>query len=307
MSRALVICGPTASGKSQLALAVAEQLGGEIVNADSRQIYRGMSVGTGMPPQSAFERVPHHLYGFVDPGQRYSAARYVEDADAAITAIAGRGNLPIVVGGTGFYIEALVGTMPLDRPPGDEALRARLRREAHVHSRKVLWEWLAAISRKRADATRPSDGYRILRALESALMERTETNSTVGRASLRPKLESAVVVLRVHRPMLAMRIAQRVADMFARGLIEEAQSVRAAAADAPALSGLGYAEALAVVDGLATRAEALALTIRRTERYAKRQQTWFRRMRAVDVVEADDLDVALRAIVARARERLAPA
>src|SRR6202011_3293341 len=105
-------------GKSQLALAVAEQLGGEIVNADSRQIYRGMSVGTGMPEPAAFERVAPHLYGFVDPGQRYSAARYVEDADAAITAIVGRGNLPIVVGGTGFYIEALVGTMPLDRPPG---------------------------------------------------------------------------------------------------------------------------------------------------------------------------------------------
>jgi tRNA dimethylallyltransferase len=95
--------------------------------------------------------------------------------------------------------------------------------------------------------------------------------------------------------------------MFARGLIEEAQTVRAATQDAPALSGLGYAEALAVVDGLATQSEALALTIRRTERYAKRQQTWFRRMSVVDLVDADDLDVALRAIVARARERLAPA
>jgi len=307
VSRALVICGPTASGKSQTALGVAEELGGEIINADSRQIYRGMSIGTGMPPPSAFERAPHHLYGFVDPEQRYSAVRYVHDADAAIAAITARGHLPIVVGGTGFYIEALVGTMPLDRPPGDEALRARLRREAQVHPREVLWEWLAAISKTRAEATRPSDSYRILRALESALVERTEPNDSSDRDSLRPKLKSAVVVLRVHRAAIAARIAQRVTAMFAHGLIEEAQAVRAAARDAPALSGLGYAEALAVVDGLATRAEALALTIRRTERYAKRQQTWFRRMSAADMVDADDLEVALRTIVARAREKLAPA
>jgi len=307
VSRALVICGPTASGKSQTALGVAEELGGEIINADSRQIYRGMSIGTGMPPPSAFERAPHHLYGFVDPEQRYSAVRYVHDADAAIAAITARGHLPIVVGGTGFYIEALVGTMPLDRPPGDEALRARLRREAQVHPREVLWEWLAAISKTRAEATRPSDSYRILRALESALVERTEPNDSSDRDSLRPKLKSAVVVLRVHRAAIAARIAQRVTAMFAHGLIEEAQAVRAAARDAPALSGLGYAEALAVVDGLATRAEALTLTIRRTERYAKRQQTWFRRMSAADMVDADDLEVALRTIVARAREKLAPA
>jgi tRNA dimethylallyltransferase len=197
--------------------------------------------------------------------------------------------------------------MPLDRPPGDEALRARLRREAHAHPREVLWEWLAAISPTRAEATRPGDGYRILRALESALTARTETHATSDRDSLRPKLESAVVVLRVHRAALAMRIAQRVTAMFAGGLIDEAQVIRAAARDAPALSGLGYAEALAVVDGLATRTEALALTIRRTERYAKRQQTWFRRMRSVDIVDADDSGAALRTIVTRAREKLAPA
>jgi tRNA dimethylallyltransferase len=122
VERALIICGPTSSGKSEIALALAAQMRGEIVNADSRQVYRGMDIGTGMPPRSAFDLVPHHLYGFVDPSQRYSAARYVLDADAAIAAICARGGLPIVVGGTGFYIEALMGTMTLDRPPGDDAL-----------------------------------------------------------------------------------------------------------------------------------------------------------------------------------------
>jgi tRNA dimethylallyltransferase len=298
VSRALVICGPTSSGKSEIALAVAQQLGGEIVNADSRQIYKGMSIGAGIPPRSALELVPHHLYGFVDPQERYSAARYVHDAEAAINAITGRGHLPTIVGGTGFYIEALLGTMTLDRPPGDEA---------QVHAPEVLWEWLATLSRTRAASIRPSDPYRILRALEGVLIARAQTNAMVERASFRRKLECVVIVLRVQRAVLAQRIARRVQDMFVNGLVEEAQAIRAAAHDAPALSGVGYAEALALLDGRATRAEAIALTIRRTERYAKRQQTWFRHMSATDVVDADDADLARRSIITRARERLAPA
>ncbi|HEV2879130.1 MAG TPA: tRNA (adenosine(37)-N6)-dimethylallyltransferase MiaA, partial [Candidatus Eremiobacteraceae bacterium] len=253
MTRALVICGPTSSGKSEIALAIAEQLGGEIVNADSRQIYRGMSIGTGMPSQTAFERIQHHLYGFVDPGQRYSAARYTHDADAAISAIAARGRLPVVVGGTGFYIEALVGTMPLDRPPGDEVLRERLRREAQMHPPDVLWEWLSVLSPDRAASTRRSDPYRILRALESALIERTEIE-TSEHAPQRPKLEYVIAVLQLPRSVLRTRITQRVHEMFALGLVNEAQAVRAYTADAPALSGLGYAEALTMLDGLTTPA-----------------------------------------------------
>jgi tRNA dimethylallyltransferase len=305
VTRALVICGPTSSGKSEVALAIAEQLGGEIVNADSRQIYRGMSIGTGMPSQTAFERIPHHLYGFVDPGERYSAARYTHDADAAISAIAARGRLPVVVGGTGFYIEALVGTMPLDRPPGDEVLRERLRREVQMHPPDVLWEWLRVLSPERAASTRRSDPYRILRALESVLIERTEIE-TSEHAPQRPKLDCIIAVLQLPRGVLRTRIVQRVHEMFARGLVNEAQAVRAHTVDAPALSGLGYAEALAMFDGLTTPAEAVALTIRRTERYAKRQETWFRRMRATHVVDANNADVALSTIAALAREKLAP-
>ncbi len=307
MPHAFIIGGPTSSGKSEIALAVAEQLGGEIVNADSRQIYRGLSIGTGMPSQRALERVPHHLYAFVDPAKRYSAARYVSDAAAAVDDIAARGRIPIVVGGTGFYIEALTGTMPLDRPPGDEALRARLRREATIHPAQALWDWLAALSPARAAQTRSSDSYRILRALEGALIQRTEPPQPHVSESRRPIDACAIFVLRVPRSSLRARIAQRVADMFDRGLIDEARSVRARAPFAPALSGLGYAQALDVLDGLSTASEALAATIRRTEHYAKRQETWFRRIRTADMVDAEDPAAATRAIVARARERLAHA
>jgi tRNA dimethylallyltransferase len=306
VSGALIICGPTSSGKSEIALAVARELDGEIVNADSRQIYRGMSIGTGSPPQSARERVAHHLYDFVAPAQRYSAARYVRDADAVIHQIESRGRLPIVVGGTGFYIEALAGMMPLDRPPGDDELRARLRDEALVHSTDVLWQWLAAIAPARAAQTKRGDSYRILRALEGVLSARIEPSDS-GLSPRPLDLKCEIVVLRVARSVLRERIEQRVRGMFAHGLVAEAAAVRADASDAPALSGLGYAEALAYHDGRATHAEALASTIHRTRRYAKRQETWFRRIIRAHVVDAEDARAATRAIVALAREKLAPA
>ncbi len=306
MSSALIICGPTSSGKSEIALAVARQLGAEIVNADSRQIYRGMSIGTGMPSPSARELVPHHLYAFVDPAQRYSAARYVHDAGVAISSIKARGRLPIVVGGTGFYIEALAGTMRLDRPPGDDFVRARLRDEALVHPTDVLWQWLKAIAPARAAQTKRGDSYRILRALEGVLVDRME-RPPGAKATAHAPLECEIVVLRVARGVLRERIAQRAREMFAHGLIAEAEAVRARAPDAPALSGLGYAEALALLDGTATLGEALASTIRRTQRYAKRQETWFRRIGRAHAVDAEDAHAATHAIVALAREKLAPA
>ena len=313
MARALVICGPTSSGKSEVALGVAQQLGGEIVNADSRQIYAGMEIGTGVPGPDALRAVPHHLYGFVAPGERYSAARYLADASAVIAGIEGRGRVAVVVGGTGFYIETLLGTMTLDRPPGDDELRDRLRAEARTHPPRFLWEWLAVLSPQRGAATGSTDSYRSLRALEGELARRARaTPSPRGPGTeVAPappaRLESLVAVLEVERTVLRERIARRVGDMFASGLVHEAQAVRAETPHAPALSGLGYAEALALYDGTATQDEARAMTIRRTERYAKRQQTWFRRMRDAVRIDARRQDAATSAILAKARETWATA
>lgn len=306
MERALIICGPTSSGKSEIALAVAACLGGEIVNADSRQIYRGMTIGSGLPPRKAFDLVPHHLYAFVDPAQRYSAARYVVDADAAVADICARGHLPVVVGGTGFYIEALMGTMTLDRPPGDDVLRERLHAEARVHSPDVLWAWLSALRPSLAQRTRPGDAYRILRALESVLAQRDAAPFSAHGSVARRAPVCVVATLRVDRDALRARIAHRTHAMFADGLVSEAQALRAIAGGSPALSGLGYAEALAFVDGLSSHAEALARTIRRTVQYAKRQETWFRRIRGALVVDAQDKGAAVASITALAREKLSP-
>lgn len=296
--RALVICGPTASGKSNIAVGVAERLGGEIVNADSRQIYRGMEIGTGVPTVALRASIAHHLYAFVEPGERYSAARYVSDATAAIQAIASRGNLPIVVGGTGFYIEALLGRMPLDRPPPDDALRFRLRREAEVHPPDVLWEWLRARAPAIASKTKPGDTYRIVRGLERAL----SPSALIEAVPVATAIVPTVARLSLPKPSLHERIERRVHEMFQTGIVAEALAVRSSTEHAPALSGLGYAEALAQWNGLASPREAIARTVARTVQYAKRQETWFHRLRDAAIVDASVERIAIDDITALARK-----
>ncbi len=182
----LILTGQTASGKSALAIALAERFGAEIVGADSRQIYRGMPIGTAAPSDADLARVPHHLVGFLDPRERYSAARFVADALAAIDAIHSRGRRAIVVGGTGFYVRALAGDVELS-PAFDASIRERLAREARVHPADVLAEWLRALAPARAAAIAANDPYRVTRALEIALAERAIVrNEDSVRASATP-------------------------------------------------------------------------------------------------------------------------
>jgi tRNA dimethylallyltransferase len=304
--RALCVCGPTSSGKSDAALAAAEAVGGEIINADSRQVYAGMQIGTGWPSDEAMSRVPHHLYGIISPAERYSAVRFVDDARAAIAGVALRGRLPILVGGTGFYIEALAGTMPIDRPAGGEDLRNRVLREARIHPHETLRDWLRALDRVSAARVPAGDRYRTLRAIESALATRDERIRSDGLADgerrMLPEIRLTTVVLRVARAELRLRIGVRVAAMFAAGLEEEAASVRARWPGAPGLTSIGYAEAVAIEDGTATRGEAIARCTLRTSQYAARQETWFRRFRNARIVEAGERAVALRAVTDVARE-----
>jgi tRNA dimethylallyltransferase len=309
---ALAICGPTASGKSELASLVAAAIGGEIVNADSRQVYAGMRIGTGWPSAAALARAKHHLYGIVEPSERYSAGRFVMDAGAACAAIAQGGKTPILVGGTGLYIEALAGSMPLDRPVADDALRERVRREAAVHPHEVLRDWLEAIDAEAAARVKPRDEYRTLRALQIALARRNCSHGAlapcVGHGPKDPRLQDfqlKIVVLEVERELLHARIAQRVRDMFESGLAQEAEAVEGRWPDAPALSGLGYAEALAWRCGLAGYEEAIRATIRRTRQYAKRQQTWFKRFANASRIDAADPADGFSALAAIARESLA--
>jgi len=292
----LILTGPTASGKSMLALELAERFDAEIVGADSRQIYRGMPVGTAAPSDEERARVPHHLVGFLEPHERYSAARFVADALAAIDAIHARGRRAIVAGGTGFYVRALTGDVALS-PAYDAAVRERLAREARVHPADVLAEWLRALAPERAAAIAPNDPYRITRALEIALAQRAGARRDDAAEHLRARgIPFRKLYLDVAPDELQRRIESRVDAMLANGLLAEAERI---GGDAVAADAVGYREALAYLAGWSTRDELRAHLIRNTRRYAKRQATWFRTEPGLVRVPAND---AFERAVAAARE-----
>jgi tRNA dimethylallyltransferase len=270
----LILAGATGSGKTELAVRLAREFDAEIVGADSRQLYRGMPIGTAMPSPAQMAAVPHHLVGFLDPRERYSAARFSQDAIAVIRDIRRRGKRAIVTGGTGFYLRALCGGVAL-APQYDEALRARLAREAIVHPPAVLYDWLARRDPKRAAAIHPGDLYRVLRALEVALAEA----SSRARPGELPTLASdgiewTRVFLDVPLDELDQRISARTGRMLAAGFVEEAERIGDRAV---ASSAVGYPAALAYLRGWNTRDELRASLERATRRYARRQRTWFRR------------------------------
>jgi tRNA dimethylallyltransferase len=271
----LILAGATCSGKTALALDLAERFDAEIVGADSRQIYAGMAIGTAAPSHPELARVPHHLVGFLDPRERYSAARYAAEALAAIRAIQARGKRAIVVGGTGFYIRALAGDVRLSGAY-DETLRARLAREANVHPPEVLHAWLAARDPERAAAVKSGDRYRVARALEIALASRAPVAAREPEnASLRDEgLPYLKIALDVAQPEIDARISARVATMLDAGLVAEAERV---GIDAVAADAVGYPQAFAYLAGWSTRAELATSLARATRRYARRQFTWFRR------------------------------
>jgi tRNA dimethylallyltransferase len=285
----LILAGPTASGKTELAITLAERFDAEIVGADSRQIYRGMPIGTAAPTREQQARVAHHLVAFLDPHERYSAARYVLDARAAIDAIRARGRRVIVAGGTGFYVRALAGDVALDAAY-DPVVRTRLAAEARIHPPEVLAEWLAVLAPERAAAIAPNDPYRITRALEIALsgpQPRREALPTL-RAGDIPFVK---LVLDVEPDVLTERIERRVDGMLAAGLLGEAERV---GADAIAADAVGYREALGFLAGFSTAVELRTQLIRFTRRYAKRQATWFRSEPGVIRVSAAQCEAAAR-------------
>ena len=269
----LILAGPTASGKTALALELAERFDAEIVGADSRQIYRGMPIGTASPSRKERARAPHHLIEFLDPSERYSAARFSYDALAALDDIARRGRRAIVVGGTGFYVRALCGDVALS-PAYDPVLRERLARRARYHPTEVLHGWLAARDPERARAIAPSDPYRIVRSLEIALSASSPGAVPLRSESLRSRgIPFLKIALEIDDATLDARILRRVDDMLAAGFVAEAERLGAGVV---ASDAVGYPYALAYAGGQLTFEELRVLLVRATRRYARRQRTWFR-------------------------------
>ena len=290
-SGVLVIAGPTASGKTSLAIDLALTFDAEIVSADSRQVYFGMPIGTAAPTPAQLASVPHHLIGFLNPRERYSAARFSFDAVEAINDIQKRGKNAIVVGGTGFYIRALTGGIDL-APQFDEGVRGRLAHEARVHDSQFLYDWLAVRDPRRSAMLHSADAYRVLRALEIALappeakLREEPLQSLTGEGI--PFLK---VFVDIDEAELERRIELRTDAMLGDGLLEEAERI---GEDAVASSAVGYPQALAYLRGWCTSAELRALLVRATRRYAKRQATWFRSERDVQWMPPARIEHAAR-------------
>lgn len=274
----LVIAGPTGVGKTAAAVALARRIPLEVVSADSRQVYRGMDVATGKPTRVERTVVVHHLVDVVDPDDRYSAARFRDDAVAAIAAIHGRGRLPVVVGGTGLYIRALLRGLD-DAVPADPAFRAELAGIAAERGRGALHDRLREEAPAMAQRLHPNDSVRVMRALE-----RVRAGAAVGdeqRAwrDSKPAWHTLYVGLTMDREALARRLRTRAAAMVEAGLAEEVRALlaRGYAPDLPAMQGIGYRDFAQVVRGELPPHEALRLMQRDTVRYARRQWTWFNR------------------------------
>jgi tRNA dimethylallyltransferase len=273
----IAVVGPTAAGKTALALRLAREHGGEIVSCDSLQVYRGLDIGSAKATPEERASVPHHLIDVVEPDAVFSAADYARLAREAVAGIRARGHLPIVAGGTGLYLRALLHGL-FEGPSRDEALRARLERTADRFGDARLHRLLRRVDPQAAERTHPNDRVRLVRALEVyALTGRPITTQHVHTG---PALEGPLLVLGLapDRGRLRTAVEQRTRRMLERGLLEEVRGLLARFGDPPprSLGALGYRQAVAVLRGALAPEAAEREIVTETMRFAKRQMTWFR-------------------------------
>lgn len=280
------IVGPTASGKTDLALSLAKRWPVEILVADSRQVYRGMDIGTAKPDREARERVPHHLIDLVEPTDSFTVARWVEDARAAIPEIAGRGQIPMVVGGTGLYVSALLDGHDYASQPWSPEIRRRLTDELAADGLDAMAARLARIDPSAASRIDLANPRRVLRAIE-----RAEAGGGGLPARSAPHA-GRVALLALSRPRheLVRRIDARTDWLFAHGLLDEVRRLLdgATTPDSHPMTGHGYAESARFLAGEWSLDEAIRVTALRTRQYAKRQLTWFRRDPRIVWIAAGD-------------------
>jgi tRNA dimethylallyltransferase len=299
VSKIIVVAGPTGSGKSALALRLAQALDGEIVNCDSVQIYRGFDIGSAKPSPADRTLVPHHLFDLVDAGEEFNAADYGEVARAACDDIQRRGKRVILAGGTFFYLRALLSGLP-EMPGRDETVRARIAAIAgRPGGAARLHRWLSKIDPRSGRKIAAGDRHRVERALEVWITSGSPISNRERETA--EELPSIKIGLRVDRAQLGGILDARVRAMFASGLVAETRALleRFPAGGRP-FTTIGYKEAAAVVRGELTEDAAIAETARRTRAYAKRQMTWLRSERNVHWLDAtgiyDTVAAALRLI-----------
>jgi len=286
----IVIVGPTAVGKSEAALIVAERLDGEIVSADSMQIYRNMDIGTAKPTQEEMSKIKHHLVNIADPGQDFTVAEFQRMARGCILNIQERGKLPIVVGGTGLYINSLLYNLNFADSVSDPEYRAYLGCVARERGKQCLYEMLKKVDPDSADRLHVNDIRRIIRALEVYhCTGKPMSKKTSGDRDKELPYHPVIFGLRMGRQELYRRIEQRVDRMIEEGLVEEVRNLmkNGCTRDMVSMQGLGYKELIAYIEGEYSLGDAIMLLKRNTRRFAKRQFTWFKRDDRIFWIEVD--------------------
>ncbi|MBO4396761.1 MAG: tRNA (adenosine(37)-N6)-dimethylallyltransferase MiaA [Eubacterium sp.] len=301
-NRILVISGPTAVGKTDISLELAEKLNGEIINADSMQVYRGMNIGTAKLPEDKRKNIPHHLIDICDPSENYDVMRFQNDAVKCIEDITARGNTPILVGGTGFYIQAVLYDIDFSSMPPDEDFRSELEEYAKHNGAEALHDRLRAIDPVSADSIHSNNIKRVIRAIE--YYEQTGIPFSEHNREQRGKnspYDFLYAVLTMPREILYERIDKRVDEMIRDGLVNEVRDLldQEPPPGKTAMQGLGYKEIASYLNGECSLDEAVRILKRDTRHFAKRQLTWFKRERSVtyfDKSEYSSLDLLAESI-----------
>ena len=277
--KVIVICGPTASGKTSLSIELAKQINGEIVSCDSMQIYKDMTIGTAKPTKEEMDGIKHYLLDFVSPDQRYSVAEYKKDAENTIEKIISEGKVPIVVGGTGLYLEALIYNIEYQNIEEDMEYRNKLYEIEREQGLSKLYEMASKIDSKAMEKISPNDKKRICRVLEIYhLTGKTKTELEEESRKNEPKYNYKLFGITKDREKLYERINLRVDIMINQGLIDEVKNLLEKYNNFPtAMQGLGYKEVVEYLNGLITKDEMIDKIKMETRRYAKRQLTWFRK------------------------------
>ena len=293
--KVIVICGPTASGKTALSIELAKKINGEIISSDSMQIYKDMDIGTAKPTEEEMQGIPHHLIGFVEPDKRYSVAEFKKDAEAAIEEIIAKGKTPIVVGGTGLYVDSLIYGIEYQDIELDEKYRQELENRVYSEGLEKLYEEAQQIDHQAMEKISHNDKKRILRVLEIyKATGKSKTEQEIESRKNGVKYDYKVFAINWDREILYERINKRVDIMIEQGLIQEVKELLEKYDKFPtAMQGLGYKEVVEYLQGEATREEMIEKIKMETRRYAKRQITWFKKNKQTIWIGAKDIQKIL--------------
>lgn len=285
--KVIVICGPTASGKTGLSIELAKKINGEIVSCDSMQIYKDMTIGTAKPTLEEMQGIKHYLIDFVSPDSRYSVADFQKDAKKAIAEILSKGKVPIIVGGTGLYVDTLVYNIQYPEIETDLEYRKQLEKIAEKDGLYALYEKASEIDEEAVKKISSNDKKRIMRILEIHHQTgKTKTQLEIESRKEEPEYDYLVYAINMDREKLYDRINKRVDIMIDQGLIEEVQKLLQKYKTFPtAMQGLGYKEVVSYLQGNMTKEEMIDVLKQETRRYAKRQLTWFRKNKEIKWID----------------------